>query len=142
MSPPSDLGEPSLSLSDPGGELQIWKLASHVVLTRVTGHFPVGFTDPIMAAVDEVADRHPKVAIACHEWTTVSTFEGRTPARMTPWSVKVFRKMQRVIIGVSSPFTRAAVRSVNLAVGGRFEVFEDADAVYEAARAAAATPAG
>ncbi len=76
----------------------------------------------------------PGEAVAVHDWLGVESYEIAVHARMTAWSVPAVRSMRRVVVGVRSPLVAFAVRTVNLAAGGRFEVVGTDEEIKAAVR--------
>src|SRR5262245_35373979 len=116
------------------GSLAIWSMRPGLVFTLGKGRFVMAHAELIMASVEDAARAAPGDAAVVHDWLGVESYEVAVHARMTPWSVTIARSLRRVVIGVRSPLVALAVRTVNLAVGGRFEVLADAARLHAAAR--------
>ncbi|HVJ20539.1 MAG TPA: hypothetical protein VM686_34235 [Polyangiaceae bacterium] len=116
------------------GSLAIWNVRPGLVFTQGKGRFVMAHAEQIMASVEAAARAAPGDAAVVHDWLAVESYEVAVQARMTPWSVTIARSMRRIVIGVRSPLVALAVRTVNLAVGGRFEVLADAARLHAAAR--------
>jgi hypothetical protein len=116
------------------GSLSIWSVRPGLVFTRVKGRFMMAHAEQIIASIEEAVRAAPGDAVAVHDWFSVESYEVAVHARMTRWSVTIARSLRRVAIGVRSPLVALAVRTVNLAVGGRFEVLADVERLQAAAR--------
>ena len=130
-----ELAEGPESFAVPEGTLKIWRPRKGLVFTQVTGRMIATHAECIIAAVDHACLECPKEAVGIHDWLDIESYEISVYARMSTWSPRVAKKMRRVTIGVRSPLVAMAVRTVNLAVGGRFEVFGQTEQLLEAARA-------
>jgi hypothetical protein len=118
----------------PDGLSLAWNVRPGLVFTRVEGRMSLPHASSIMAMVDAAVLAQPSGAVVVHDWTGIESYEVAVHARMSAWSLVVVRSMRRVVIGASSPFVAAAVRTVNLAVGGRFELLQTREQVLAAAR--------
>jgi hypothetical protein len=117
------------------GTLKVWVPRKGLVFTRASGRMVTAHADLIIEAVGRACDECPVDAVAVHDWLDVESYEIAVYARMSAWSPRVIRAMRRVAIGVRSPMVALAVRTANLAVGGRFEVIDDSERIVAAARA-------
>lgn len=119
----------------PDGVARIWSARPGLVVSQVEGRMLLDHATPIMAAVDAaIAGQRGRVTVV-HDWTAVESYEVAVHARMSAWTVTVMSAMERVVIGVTSPFVTLAVRTVNLATGNRFELLDDRVKVLEVVRA-------
>jgi len=126
--------EPQVAETDEG-RAYVWRPKRDLVFTRVEGRFAMPHAQLIMDQVDDAVRANQGKVTIVHDWTAVESYEVVVHARMSAWAVAVMRSLTRVVIGVTSPFVALAVRTVNLAVGNRFEVVDTRDKVLAEARA-------
>ena len=117
------------------GKAAIWHVRPGLVLTQVDGRMVVAQARAVMQAVDEAIRARPGKAMVFHDWTAITSYEVAVHAQMTAWSVKVVRSLARIAIAANSPLVLLALRTANLAVGGRFELVESREQLVAAARA-------
>jgi hypothetical protein len=117
------------------GTAQIWLARPGLVFTRVEGRMVMEHAQAIMETVDAAVRARPGQVCAVHDFTGIESYEIAVHARMSTWSVSVVRSMRRIVVGVSSPLVALAVRTANLATGGRFELLDTREQVLSAARA-------
>ena len=104
------------------------------MLTQVSGRVVLAQAERIIAAVDAAIRAAPGQVVIVHDLFDVQSYEINVHTRLSAWSVATFRSVRRVVIGVRAPLVSLAVRTINLAVGGRFEVVEAREALLAAAR--------
>ncbi len=118
----------------PEGTVRIWTPRASVVMTHCSGRVVLAQAERIIAAVDAAIRAAPGQVVILHDLFDVESYEISVHPRLSAWSVATFRSVRRVVIGVRSPLVSLAVRTINLAVGGRFEVLEKREALLSAAR--------
>ena len=116
------------------GSLCVWTVRPGLVFTQARGRMVMAHAMEIMAGVNEAVRGDPGGAVGIHDWLGVEHYEVAVQARMSSWALTTVRSMRRIVIGVRSPLVALAVRTVNLAVGGRFEVVEDDGTLLSVAR--------
>ncbi len=130
-----DLDVTPLVLESTDGRAQVWTARPGLVLTRVDGRMVMDHARAIMEAVDAQLRARPGRTTVVHDWTGIESYEVAVHARMSAWAVSTIRSFERVIIGVTSPLVALAVRTVNIAVGNRFELLDSREGVLAAATA-------
>ena len=105
----------------PEGRAWVWTASPHIVATRVEGRMLIEHAEAIIAAIDRSIERHPGDVVALHDWTGIASYQVAVHTRMSAWSIRAVRSMRRIVLAVDSPLVGLAVRTVNLAVGNRFE---------------------
>jgi hypothetical protein len=128
-----ELAMASKSVERPEGQIRIWTRPGKV-FTQCAGRMLLPHAEAVMAAIDEAIRERPGQVVAIHDLMHVESYEINVHTRMTAWSVSTFRDVRRVVIGVRSPLVSLAVRTVNLAVGGRYEVLDTEEALWAVAR--------
>ena len=118
----------------PEGTLKIWTARKGMVCTQGRGRMELGHLEEFFSIMDEAIGERPGDVVAVHDLLEVESYEIRLHPRLSAWSAARSGKIRRTVIGVRSPLVSLAIRTVNLAVGGRFEVVEDAGALHGAAR--------
>lgn len=113
---------------------QVWIAGPDLVLSRVEGRFVLAHADSIMTVVDAAIAKRPGHLTVVHDWTAVQSYEIAVHTQMGAWAARITPSLERILIGVTSPFVTLAVRTVNLAVGNRFELFADRERLLQAAR--------
>jgi len=124
----------------PEGTVRIWTPRANLVITQASGRVVLAQAERIIAAVDAAIRAAPGQVVIVHDLFDVQSYEINVHTRLSAWSVATFRSVRRVVIGVRSPLVSLAVRTINLAVGGRFEVVEAREALLAAARRELAVP--
>jgi hypothetical protein len=114
--------------------VRVWAVRKGMVMTQASGRVVLAQAERIMAAVDTAIREAPGQVVVVHDLLDVDSYEINVHTRMSTWSVATFRFVRRVVIGVRSPLVSLAVRTVNLAVGGRYEVLESRETLLAAAR--------
>jgi hypothetical protein len=116
------------------GIVHVWVAKPGLVFTRAEGRILMAHGQLIMDMVDAAARARPKLATVVHDFTAVASYEIALHVRMSTWSVGLTPSMRRVVVAVNSPLVALAVRTVNLASGGKFELLETREQAIEAAR--------
>ena len=118
----------------PDGSVRIWAAGKGLVFTQCTGRMVLAHAEAVIAAVDSALLERPREAVVVHDLLDVESYEINVHTRLSAWSVATFQGVKRVVIGVRSPLLSLAVRTINLAVGGRFEVLESREKLHATAR--------
>ncbi len=126
----------------PEGTVRIWSAGKGLVFTQCSGRILLPHAEGIIRVVDAAIRERPGEVVVVHDLLDVESYEINVHTRLSAWSVATFKMVRRVVIGVRSPLVSLAVRTINLAVGGRFEVMESREKVHAAARRELAYSAG
>jgi hypothetical protein len=111
----------------------IWRGRPGLVFSQVEGRMVMAHAQVIMAVVDAEMRARPGTVKVFHDFTAIDSYEVAVQARMSAWSVTAVRSLERIVIGVSSPLVALAVRTANLASGGRFELVQTREQLVAAA---------
>ncbi|MFT3923805.1 MAG: hypothetical protein QM778_14830 [Myxococcales bacterium] len=125
---------PSKVVEAPDGCVRLWTARPGLVFSQASGRMVSEHAESIIAAVEDAIRERPREVAIIHDLFEVESYEISVHTRMSTWSVSTFRKVRRVAIGVRSPLISLAVRTVNLAVGGRFELLESSGELLALAR--------
>lgn len=88
------------------GSATIWKARPGLVFTRVEGRMVMAHAQAIMSVVDAEMRALPGKVKVFHDFTAIESYEIVVQARMSAWSVTAMRFIERIVIGVSSPWWR------------------------------------
>lgn len=131
-----ELQSPARVVETAEGRGFLWAAGPKLVFTRMEGRMALEHARAVIDFVGAHVHASPGEVVVVHDLCGVESYEVAVYARILPWSVAAGKSARRVVIGASSPLIALAVRTINLAASGRFEVLDSRERVLEAARLA------
>ena len=119
LRPPRD----AVRLEVDRGDIVLWPLAPHIVVTEMRGHMTPAMSQLLMARIDPLYGKCKKL-YSFHNWMGMTGYESSCRVELTSWVLRNKAKTE-LHIATSSRLVAMGVMVAKVALGDALHVYQD-----------------
>ncbi len=106
-----------------GTRVDIYRLGSSTLVTRVTGHPRVEHILRLQRRSEDLIARAGPIDVV-HDWFDITGYDAEVRQKMTPWALRTRAQHRTIHIGTHAGLVRMGVTMVRLATGAPIRAYD------------------